>query len=405
MSSDSNSAGNTGRGTSAPSGPACVEVRRHPVPAPEEPAGPSPPPQPTDRTRGRGGRGGGEEGAGGEKGDHTDSSTGEPLLPLPREPGVHTSNGGDAARSDERMAALAAAILVACLRRKGPLDKTTNIEREPQGRVAGIVREGQVSRARAGDAGHNGVPARTALPEAGASSSSRETARAPPLPPSPSKRNGHNLRRYTRSGSGTGAAAGTGKGERDAKKTVAPRRSRERKRSLSWRRKKRLRASNPENEDSDTPSASTDRKPQVDRGSSHRDGKSDQSDGAEVGRYILGQVPGSDTGDGAGRPTALQRLFLNRRGGVAAPCFLQLERLGAVSRAPELLNSPSMLLQELGVVILERAIEELEGQEEEKEEEEEEGGDEEGTGGRTGNGIEELVDTTTLEGELRLRAT
>lgn len=104
-----------------------------------------------------------------------------------------------------------------------------------------------------------------------------------------------------------------------------------------------------------------------------------------MGGYILGRdagVKGRRGGDEGSK--AVHRLLLcrDRRAGdeaAAAVGVSELERLGAISRVPELLNATGPLLQELGVLILERGIEELEGGEDEEEEkgagEEEEEGD------------------------------
>ncbi|CAN0370656.1 unnamed protein product, partial [Ectocarpus sp. 13 AM-2016] len=57
-----------------------------------------------------------------------------------------------------------------------------------------------------------------------------------------------------------------------------------------------------------------------------------------------------------------QRLRHGRRGGEGTGAvFSELERLGAVARVPELLDAHCPFQQELGVVILERGIERLEG--------------------------------------------
>eukprot|EP00903_Cladosiphon_okamuranus_P005904 g5838.t1 len=373
--------GSAGRGTKAAGKATGLDaLRQYPAKGPQEPATSSPlpsPPLPTDGAPGTGGGGTGDGGA-----QHS-SSAGSQLPPRPRPPVVDAvPHDLDPEGFGERVSALAAAILVACLRRKGPVARTATVEQESNDQVSCETND---------DVGHNGVSknlasAPSAGPGAGASTPSRQRTGVPPAPPKPK---GLKLRRHARN-AGLTRTTGAGKGERKA----VPRRSRGRKRSLSWRGRKT--PTTAEDENPDTPNASPNQTPRIEQGSPG-ERKSDQSDEAEEGRNILDHPPGSDRGDGARRLSALQRLFLNRRVDEAAThWFLELERLGAVSRVPGLLDSPSQLLQELGVLILEHGIEEIEGEEEEAEDRV----DEE-KGANKGHGNVQPVDTTAREDEAR----
>lgn len=378
-------------------GNACPAVRQHRASAPEETAAPpSPQPLPTDRIREKREGGGGR----GDKETHPGSSE-ESSPTVPREPTVGIPYGAAEAPSGERAAALAMAILVACLRRPGPLSRMAAAEQGKKSRGAD-VRETQAFDGGKHDVGHKGAgkmeaPAAAAAPKAEPPSSScHEKAGLPPPPPPSSRPKGDKPRRYTRSRGNIPGAAGAAKSERDAEVVGAPRRrSRGRKRSLSWRGRNRSRAA-ANHQSSDAPGVSDDRVSRGGQGSPYGDRGNDRSDEAEVSRYILDRASGNGGRGGGGRRGAPQGPHQCRRAGGATPGFPELERLGAVSRAPGLLESPNQLLQELGVVILECAVGGLEGEDKDEEEDEEEKGASVGRGGG-----EQLVDTTSREVETR----
>ncbi|CAM9119554.1 unnamed protein product [Hapterophycus canaliculatus] len=282
-----------------------------------------------------------------------------------RVPVADNPSGGGAAERRERLTLLATAILVGCLRNRGPRMATEAAsgsewyEQPARGRqTRKKVSERNVSRTFV--AGGKAVAAEV------------EPTGAPAVA-APSLSSGAKNSRRCPQGAGTAAVAAGSKGKKHKSK-APPQRVRGRRRSLpSWRGRVRTKTETPE--DTEDPDVLGGNVPAADPAvpqNPRRDGQSTELEG--VSTHILGNFDANDGGSSEKEGlTALQGLSRDRRlegCGAVATVFSDLEHLcGAISRAPELMNASNPLHQELGVVILERGVEASIGKEQGNEEE------------------------------------
>lgn len=338
------------------------------VTVPEEETTPFPPPLLRE--------GGTRAGGGGNDDEARSDLSAASLKGLPRVPPVDSVQGGvGTPRPDERMAVLATAILVACLR--GDERRTTATGRPvPRDEQPAIAPRSLTLSGEEGDGVHTAMRGEAAVAAAIAPASVavavmppyREKVGSPPPPPPPpppillSRRRSRDSRRFTQ---GANASA---EGDSDVDNAKPPpRRARRKRRSLSWRRGRQTTATAA----TATAVATAARKRETPRAAQvffslgestpplgdQVDSGSNQAEGRSA--CLLSGAAGD--GKSSSSTTALQRLRRDRRGGAStAEFFSELERLSAVSRVPEMLSAPSPLLQELGVVILERGIEDTE---------------------------------------------
>lgn len=284
--------------------------------------------------------------------------TGQPRPP--RVPVVDNPCGGRAAEQSERLSLLATAILLACLRNRGPraaMEAAGTSERHEQPAFS-IQRDTRASKptvSRTSAAGR-----KAAVPKEGPAGASARIVAAATALASASSPGARSKRRRSQGAGTTTVVAAALVNEKTSK--AQPRRTRRRHRSLpSWRGRARQKTETPE--DTNYPDVSGGNAPAGDSTVFRKCSQVGKSAGSEgVGGHVLGDVDANDGGnDGIGDRTILQLLSRDRRlegRGAAAVVFSELERLcGATSRAPELLNASNALHQELGVVILERAIE------------------------------------------------
>lgn len=274
--------------------------------------------------------------------------------------------GGGTPWSGDRMSALATAILVGCLRGNGRTTGSGGPDlRDQQPRIA--CKNLRPSGGEGDDVrfclrGEAAVAAAIA-PEVAVVPSYREKVGLPPPPPPPpaptllSRRRSRGSRRFVQAES---TKAPTEEEKKNLNPKPPPRRMRRKKRSLPWRRGRDTSASTTAAAATkeETPHAAQvfslgETTPTV---VNQVDPENNQTE--SVSAFILNDV---ESDGRRSRSTALQKMCRDRQGGeCTAEVFAEVARLSAVSRVPEMLNAPSPLLQELGVVILEREIEELE---------------------------------------------
>ncbi|CAM9298889.1 unnamed protein product, partial [Scytosiphon promiscuus] len=283
----------------------------------------------------------------------------------PRQPMVDEAREDGAAERGKRLALQATAILLACLRTKTPrVTADAGARSEWHDRPS-------LSRQASEEAADERKPGRrTSAPRRKAAAVGIEPARTPavaePTAVSSASRSWHGSRnKRVRPHGAVTVTELAPAGDKRKKIKASPRRLRGRHRSLpSWRGRARARAMTLENTG----------EPRV-AGVDAREGgpvlqasvpESKTTEPESVASHILGNAAAKD-GNKKGGLTALQELTRDRRlegRGTAGMAFSELEHVcGAISRAPELLNASHPLHQELGVVILERGIEESTGEE------------------------------------------